>query len=156
MDYFYEQFQTKDYEELENKLKILEKIIIVLGIISICLLQIFLFIISVLIFIGIKTYKIKSIIEYEYELTSYDLSINKIINKSKRKEIITLNIKNIISIKDFNNNFNEKFVDASLKDIEIKDKILKIKSGTEIINIKLALDGKLIDIIKRVNPRAFY
>lgn len=156
MDYFYEQFQTKDYEELENKFKKLEKIIIVFGIISIVLLQIFLFIISVLIFIGIKMYKIKSIIEYEYELTSYDLSINKIINKSKRKEIINLNIKNIISIKDFNNNFNEKFVNASLKDIEIKDKILKIKSGTEIINIKLALDEKLMDIIKRVNPRAFY
>ena len=101
-------------------------------------------------------YKIKSIVEYEYELTSYDLSINKIINKSKRKEIITFNIKNIISIKDFNNNFNEKFVNASLKDIEIKDKILRIKSGTEIINIKLALDEKLIDIIKRVNPIVFY
>ena len=101
-------------------------------------------------------YKIKSIVEYEYELTSYDLSINKIINKSKRKEIITFNIKNIISIKDFNNNFNEKFVNASLKDIEIKDKFLRIKSGTEIINIKLALDEKLIDIIKRVNPIVFY
>lgn len=156
MDYFYEQFQTKNYEELENKFKKIEKIIIVLGIISICFLQIVLFLINVLIFIGIKMYKIKSIVEYEYELTSYDLSINKIINKSKRKEIITFNIKNIISIKDFNNNFNEKFVNASLKDIEIKDKILKIKSGTEIINIKLALDEKLIDIIKRVNPIAFY
>lgn len=156
MDYFYEQFQTKDYEELENKFKKLERIIIVLGIISICLLQIFLFIMSVLIFIVIKMYKIKSIVEYEYELTSYDLSINKIINKSKRKEIIAFNIKNIISIKDFNNNFNEKFVNASLKDIKIKDRILKIKSGTEIINIKLALDEKLMDIIKRVNPRAFY
>ena len=156
MDYFYEQFQTKNYEELENKFKKIEIIIIVLGIISICFLQIFLFLINVLIFIGIKMYKIKSIVEYEYELTSYDLSINKIINKSKRKEIITFNIKNIISIKDFNNNFNEKFVNASLKDIEIKDKILKIKSGTEIINIKLALDEKLIDIIRRVNPIAFY
>ena len=156
MDYFYEQFQTKNYEELENKLKKIEIIIIVLGIISICFLQIFLFLINVLIFIGIKMYKIKSIVEYEYELTSYDLSINKIINKSKRKEIITFNIKNIISIKDFNNNFNEKFVNASLKDIEIKDKILRIKSGTEIINIKLALDEKLIDIIKRVNPIVFY
>lgn len=156
MDYFYEQFQTKNYKELENKFKKIEIIIIVLGIISICFLQIFLFLINVLIFIGIKMYKIKSIVEYEYELTSYDLSINKIINKSKRKEIITFNIKNIISIKDFNNNFNEKFVNASLKDIEIKDKILRIKSGTEIINIKLALDEKLIDIIKRVNPIVFY
>jgi len=156
MDYFYEQFQTKNYQELENKFKKIETIIIVLGIISICFLQIFLFLINVLIFIGIKMYKIKSIVEYEYELTSYDLSINKIINKSKRKEIITFNIKNIISIKDFNNNFNEKFVNASLKDIEIKDKILRIKSGTEIINIKLALDEKLIDIIKRVNPIVFY
>lgn len=156
MDYFYEQFQTKNYKELENKFKNLEKIIIVLGFISICFLQVFLFIISILIFIGMKVYKSKSIIEYEYELTSYDLSINKIINKSKRKEIITFNIKNIISIKDFSNNFNEKFINASLKDIKVKDKILKVKSENEIINIKLALDEKLIDIIKRVNPIAFY
>lgn len=156
MDYFYEQFQSKDYKRFEEKIKLLEKIIIALGIISIIFLQIPLFILNILIFIGIKVLRVKLIVEYEYELTAYELSINKISNKSRRKEIISFNIKNIISIKEASDNFNEKFINARLKDVKIKDKIIKVKLGNQPINIKLALDDDLINIIKRVNPIAFY
>lgn len=156
MDYFYEQFQTKDYKRFEGKIKLLEKIIIALGIISIIFLQIPLFILNILIFVGIKVLRVKLIVEYEYELTAYELSINKISNKSRRKEIISFNIKNIISIKEASDNFNEKFINARLKDVKIKDKIIKVKLGNQPINIKLALDDDLINIIKRVNPIAFY
>lgn len=156
MEYFYEQFQSKDYKDLDKKLNLVGNIIIGLAIISIFTLQIALLIINILLFIGIKFYKFKSVVEYEYELTSYDLSISKIINKSKRKEIISVNIKEIISIKDISSNFNEKCIIATLEDIGIKKQVIKIKLDNKIINIKLALDENLIGMIKRINPIAFY
>ena len=156
MDYFYEQFQTKDYSKIEDKLKVLEKILIALIGISVIVFIIPLIIITILMFVFVRVYKSKLIVEYEYELTSYELSVNKIINKSKRKEVMAFNIKDIINIREMHNGFNEKFINASLPDIGIREKIVKVKLGNDVVNIKLALDEKLVDIIKRVNPIAFY
>lgn len=156
MEYFYEQFQTKDYKELEKKLKLTSKVILILAAISLFFLQIGVLLFLLIILAIVQIYKFKSIVEYEYELTADQLSINKIRNKSKRKEIVSFSIKQIVSIKDKNNNPNEKVIEASLDGIGIKEKIIKVKVLNETISIKLALDENLINIIKRVNPIAFY
>ncbi|MEG1313537.1 MAG: hypothetical protein RSD40_04405, partial [Bacilli bacterium] len=100
----------------------------------------------------------KIIVEYEYELTSYELSIFKIMNKSKRKEMVSFNIRDISSVKkaDLNNLKDKNIINLCLDDIGIEKNIVKVKTTKGLMVLKLAMDDKLIDFIKRVNPLAFY
>lgn len=158
MEYFYEQFQTKEYEVIEGRLKKASNIILILALISLTTLFFEVAILFIIIYIMLFFLKRKVIVEYEYELTSYDLSIYKIINKSKRKEMITFNIRDISSVKKVNeNNLKEKnIVNLCLDDIGIEKNIVKVKTSKGLMVLKLAMDDKLMDFIKRINPLAFY
>lgn len=158
MDYFYEQFQTREYGGIEGKLKKASNIILILALISIITLFFEFTILFIIIYIMLFFLKRKIIVEYEYELTSYELSVYKIINKSKRKEMINFNIRNISSIKKTNsNNLKDKnIINLCLDDIDIEKNIVKVKTQKGLMVLKLAMDDKLIDLIKRINPLAFY
>jgi hypothetical protein len=100
----------------------------------------------------------KLIVEYEYELTGNELVIFKIMNKSKRKEIGSFNIRDISSVKNSENigETNNKIVKAYLEDTGLKDKIYMAKTSQGMVGFQLAMDENLTNLIKRVNPLAFY
>lgn len=158
MDYFYEQFQTREYQVIEERLKKASNIILILALISLITLFFEFTILFIIIYIMLFFLKRKVIVEYEYELTSYDLSIYKIMSKSKRKEMISFNIRNISSVKKVNeNNLKEKnIINLCLDDIGIEKNIVKVKTAKGLMVLKLAMDDKLMDFIKRINPLAFY
>lgn len=158
MDYFYEQFQTREYQVIEGRFKKASNIILILALISLITSLFEFTILFIIIYIMLFFLKRKMIVEYEYELTSYDLSIYKIISKSRRKEIISFNIRNISSVKKVNeNNLKEKnIINLCLDDINIEKNIVKVKTTKGLMVLKLAMDDKLIDFIKRINPLAFY
>lgn len=158
MECFYEQFQTREYKTIEGKFKKASIIILILAFISLVTLFFEITILFLIIYVMLFFLKRKIIIEYEYELTSYDLSIYKIMNKSKRKEMIAFNIRDISSVKkaDSNNLKDKNIIDLCLDDIGIEKNIVKVKTTKGLMVLKLAMDDKLIDFIKRVNPLAFY
>lgn len=158
MEYFYEQFQTREYGVIEGRLKKASNIILILALISLTTLFFGFTIILIIIYIMLFFLKRKLIVEYEYELTADELSVYKIVNKSKRKEIVSFNIRNISSVKKANeNNLKEKnIVNLCLDDIGIEKNIVKVKTTKGLMVLKLAMDNKLLDFIKRINPLAFY
>lgn len=157
MDCFYEQFQTKDYSQLEKSLNIISKVSLCLSILFLAMLNITMTIIFALIYILVFIAARKMIVEYEYELTEDQLSIYKIMNKSKRKEIGSFNIREISGVKTIENvSSNNKIVKAYLEEIGIKAMVYMAKTSNGVVGFQLAMDENLLSIIKRVNPLAFY
>ena len=147
MECFYEQFQTKDYTKLEKSLNITSKFTLVLLALFLVTLNITMAIIFIIIYALV----------YEYELTGDELSIYKIMNKSKRKEIGHFSIRDISKVKTIEStNNNNKIIKAYLEESEHKAMVYMAKTSKGVIGFKLAMDEKLLNIIKRVNPLAFY
>ena len=117
MDCFYEQFQTKDYRRIENTMNILSKGSLAIAIVLIAMLNIIGAIFFALVYFIIFILSRKVIVEYEYELTGNELSIYKIMNKSKRKEIGSFNIREISSVKTLDKlSNNTKIIKAYLEE----------------------------------------
>ena len=95
-------------------------------------------------------------VEYEYELTNEELVIFKILNKSKRKTIATLNVNNIIKIQEVSE-VKEKssIITACLKSTDFNEKIFFFKTSIGVLGFHLAMDEELIGLIKKINPIAF-
>lgn len=157
MDCFYEQFQTKDYHSIERIINVLAKISLVIAILFIAMLNIIGGIFFALVYFIIFTLSRKIIVEYEYELTGNELSIYKIMNKSKRKEVGSFNIREVTSVKTLDKlSTNTKVIKAYLEESGIKPMVYVVNASKGITGFQLALDEKLLDLIKRVNPLAFY
>ncbi|MBE6054245.1 MAG: hypothetical protein E7212_10105 [Clostridium sartagoforme] len=157
MDNFYEQFQTKDYGKIEKILGIISKLSLAMAILFAVLLNLVGSMTFILIYGIVFILSRKIIIEYEYELTGNELSIYKIMNKSKRKEVGSFNIREISSVKTLDKiSRNTKTIKAYLEDCGIKSMVYITKTSNEVLGFQLAMDEKLLDLIKRVNPLAFY
>ena len=90
----------------------------------------------------------KIIVEYEYELTGNELSIYKIMNKSKRKEIGSFNIREISSVKTLEKISNKtKVKKAYLEESGIKSMVYIVITSEGVIGFQLAADEKLLDLI---------
>ena len=157
MECFYEQFQTKDYKGIEKVLNIISKIAIVLTILFASLLNIVASITFALVYIIIFILGRKLIVEYEYELTGDELSIYKIMNKSKRKEVGCFSIREISGVKTLDKvSNNTKVIKAYLEESGIKSMVYMAKTSDGVVGFQLAMDENLLNLIKRVNPLAFY
>mgnify|MGYP003446457743 FL=1 len=157
MDCFYEQFQTKEYQRIEKSFNILSKASIVIAVLFLAILNIVGAIAFALVYVIIFILSRKIIVEYEYELTGNELSIYKIMNKSKRKEIGSFNIREISSVKTLEKISNKtKVKKAYLEESGIKSMVYIVKTSEGVIGFQLAVDEKLLDLIKRVNPLVFY
>ena len=157
MDCFYEQFQTKDYTRIEGILNILSKAFLFIAIIFLALLNIIQAFFWGLLYFGVFILSKKIIVEYEYELTGNEFSISKIMNKSKRKELGSFNIKEISSVKTLDKiSGNTKVIKAHLDDSEFKAMVYIVKTSEGVVGFELALDYKLMELIKKVNPLIFY
>lgn len=95
-------------------------------------------------------------VDYEYELTNDELVLFKIMNKSKRKTIATLNINNIVEIKEKDEvKDKSKVITACLKGTNFKESIVYFKTSVGIVGFHLAMDEELICLIRKMNPIAF-
>lgn len=157
MECFYEQFQTKDYTQLEKSLNIASKVSLVLLGLFLAMLNITMAIIFIIIYALIFIASRNLIVEYEYELTGDELSIYKIMNKSKRKEIGSFSIRDISRVKTIeNSNSNNKIIKAYLEESGYRAMVYTAKTSKGVMGFQLAMDENLLNIIKRVNPLAFY
>lgn len=157
MDCFYEHFQTKDYRSIEKIINILKKVSLSIAILLMAMLNIVGAIFFALVYFGISLLSRQIIVEYEYELTGNELSIYKIMNKSKRRELGSFNIKEITSVRTLEKlNGNTKFIKAYLSDSGIKPMVYVVNTSEGVTGFQLAVDEKLLDLIKKVNPLVFY
>ena len=157
MDCFYEQFQTKDYRSIEKIINILKKVSLSIAILLMAMLNIVGAIFFALVYFGISLLSRQIIVEYEYELTGNELSIYKNMNKSKRRELGSFNIKEITSVRTLEKlNGNTKFIKAYLSDSGIKPMVYVVNTSEGVTGFQLAVDEKLLDLIKKVNPLVFY
>ena len=157
MDCFYEQFQTKDYTKIEKIMNTLSKVAIVMAVLFAATLNVFGTVAFILIYVIIFIISRKLIVEYEYELTEYELSIYKIMNKSKRKEIGSINKREISTVKTLDKvSSNTKVVKAYLEESGIKPMVYLTKRANGLVGFQLAMDEKLLSLIKKVNPLIFY
>lgn len=158
MDCFYEQFQTKDYSGLEKILNILSKVSLVIAILFAAMLNLISAAVFASIYLIIFILSRKLIVEYEYELTGDELVIFKIMNKSKRKEIGSFNIRQLSSVKSLEkvDKTKNKIIKAYLVESGLKDMVYMAKTSQGNVGFQLAMDENLTNLIKRVNPLAFY
>lgn len=156
MECFYEQFQTKDYTKLEKSLNITSKVSLILLALSLLTLNIPMAIIFIIIYALIFVVSRNLIVEYEYELTGDELSIYKIMNKSKRKEVGSFSIRDISRVKTIENTNNNKIIKAYLDGCDYRAMVYMTKTSKGIIGFQLAMDENLLNIVKRVNPLVFY
>ena len=79
-------------------------------------------------------------------------------NKSKRKQIGSFNIREISSVKSPERleKSNSKIIKAYLEEAGLKDMVYMTKTSQGVVGFQLAMDENLTNLIKRVNPLAFY
>lgn len=154
---FYEQFQTKDYRVMHQRLNLLANSLLIMSLFSLVVLK---SIGNTLIIIGgylIVMLIIRSkILEYEYELTMSEVVITKIINKKKRKKVLEIDVK---AIEKVTNTFDEKgsvrYINACLNESNLEKRYVYVRHNGKLTVIKMAMDEKLISICKRINPSCF-
>lgn len=160
MEVFYEQFLTKDYGYKQKSFESIQQALLVLAILN----GIFMGIIWALLTVGVYFLMFligrSKFLEFEYELTCSELVISKIMNKKTRKVVGKIDVKKIIEVVS-SNNFNRsdvKIVNASLNGIkkdELNEKILLVREDSNLIGYKIAMDNKLHEICRRINPIVF-
>lgn len=160
MEVFYEQFLTKDYGYKQKSFESIQQALLVLAILN----GIFMGIIWALLTVGVYFLMFfigrSKFLEFEYELTCSELVISKIMNKKTRKVVGKIDVNKIVEVVS-SNNFNRsdvKIVNASLNGIkkdELNEKILLVREDSNLIGYKIAMDNKLHEICRRINPIVF-
>lgn len=160
MGVFYEQFLTKDYGYKQKSFESIQQALLVLAILN----GIFMGIIWALLTVGVYFLMFligrSKFLEFEYELTCSELVISKIMNKKTRKVVGKIDVNKIVEVVS-SNNFNRsdvKIVNASLNGIkkdELNEKILLVREDSNLIGYKIAMDNKLHEICRRINPIVF-
>ena len=98
-------------------------------------------------------------VEYEYSLLNADLTIDAIYNKTKRKNLLNIDIKTLetafpASSPKMNGKRNVKKIDCSTGDLNTSYSLFLPQNGENIL-LLITPDDKLIDMLKRIAPRAF-
>lgn len=160
MEVFYEQFLTKNYGYKQKSFESIQQALLVLAILN----GIFMGIIWALLTVGVYFLMFligrSKFLEFEYELTCSELVISKIMNKKTRKVVGKIDVNKIVEVVS-SNNFNRsdvKIVNASLNGIkkdELNEKILLVREDSNLIGYKIAMDNKLHEICRRINPIVF-
>ncbi len=157
MDIFYEQFLTKDYSKDQKLFNSIKQALLILILFNVVLNIKFLVILLLFIYLLIFIISRKKFLEYEYELTVDELVISKIIEKKTRKKIGQFKLGNIIDVKLIEN-FNRKdikIVNATLNNLDknnLKEVVILIKKDSNLIGYKMAIDEKIQNILKNINP----
>lgn len=156
MECFYEQFIANDRQRLQWTLDIVSKFILALTGIYLLAFRWISVLTFVLIYVLIILVARNVFVEYEYELTNNELVIFKIMNKSNRKTIATLDVNSITEIKAVDEvKDKSKVITACLENTGLKEKVVFFKTSLGIIGFHLAMDKELINLMSKINPIAF-
>lgn len=148
-DVFNEQLVSRK----QNKMDTIKKVGIIIGGLVLIVLSSAIKILAtfllplVVIIIVVELYLLRRFnIEYEYTFTNGDLDIDKIINKSKRKHVLTISVNDILVMVPVNNS-------DYAKEVEDYTKLYDFSSGTVKENtyaaiIRSGTDGKIKFIIE--------
>ena len=98
-------------------------------------------------------------VEYEYSLLNADLTIDAIYNKTKRKNVLNVDLKTLeaafpTSSPKMNGQRNGKKTDCSTGDTASSYCLIFPNNGENIL-LFVTPDDHMLDMIKRVAPRAF-
>ena len=98
-------------------------------------------------------------VEYEYSLLNADLTVDAVYNKTKRKNILTMDIKTLeaafpTSSPKMNGQRNGKRIDCSTGDMTSSYCLIFPNNGENIL-LFITPDTHMLDMLKRVSPRAF-
>lgn len=98
-------------------------------------------------------------VEYEYSLLNADLTIDAIYNKTKRKNVLNVDLKTLetafpTSSPKMNGQRNGKKTDCSTGDMASSYCLIFPNNGENIL-LFVTPDDHMLDMIKRVAPRAF-
>ena len=158
MEIFYEQFITKDYGNIQKKFYNIRHTLLILAIMSAIFVGSFAVIIFLFGYIMLGFIAGNIFLEYEYEITENELVITKIMNKKRRKIITTLNIEELVSAKNIEDVNNEKIkvVNACIENNNaLKETVLIINKDSVPIGFKIAMDKKLLNMCRKINPVCF-
>ena len=98
-------------------------------------------------------------VEYEYSLLNADLTIDAIYNKTKRKNLLNIDIKTLetafpASSPKMNGKRNVKKIDCSTGDLNTSYSLFLPQNGENNL-LLITPDDKMLDMLKRIAPRAF-
>lgn len=161
MEIFYEQYLTKDYGLIRQKVESTKNALLVLTFLNFIFLGFTVALITIIIYFIVSLIAYRKFVEFEYELTCNELVISKIVNKKSRRIIANIKIDEVIKIKsvDSINNEGIKIIDLTLGQLQnkgLKEKILVISGENDIlIGYKVAMDKTLHNLCKKINPSIF-
>ena len=96
-------------------------------------------------------------VEYEYICTNGDLDIDKITAKSRRKRLISVDLKNVLdfgSLNDKNINKDYSIIDATSGESEDESYFLQFKDTKYgMCNVLITPDEDMLEVIKTYLPR---
>lgn len=159
-DTFYELLVKKNKPETAA---VILSVINIVAIVSLLVLSLYIPFVSILaIALGFVFYYIvypKISVEYEYSLLNADLTIDAIYNKTKRKSLLTLDIKSLdaafpASSPKMTGKRNGKILDCSTGNLKMSYCLIFPSSGENIM-LLLSPDDRLLTMLKHLAPRAF-
>lgn len=156
MEIFYECFLTEDYNKKKNNMKIIQTTILIIAAIVYVFLGIIAAAIIGLLYIVTIAVSNYMFIEYEYILTNNELDIVKIINKSKRKNVCTIDISKVSKVlKLENKNGQVSYKKCYVGNEDLKTILINAPHNGEMTTFGLKINDELLRLIKRINPSSF-
>lgn len=161
MDNFYEQL-LKTYKTV--KYKTVRFLLFFFGVSGLFLLMMLAFIPAVILIalsIGMFFLKKRLFIEYEYDFTSGEIAVDKIVEMKKRSRLYTFNIKEVellapessYYVKDFSNK-PQKTAVCYPKTANGQVYAAMVTGGSERLQLKFMPDEKFLELCHKYNPRA--
>lgn len=157
METFYEYFLTEDFSTKKKYMKVVQTIILIivaatyimLGSIVLTAAVAVLYLITIL----ISNYYF---VEYEYALTNNELDIAKIINKSRRKAIATIDITKVSKVSKLrDNNGQANYKKCYVGNDHLQTIGITVPNNGQVNNYALKVDENLLLLFKRLNPSNF-
>jgi len=98
-------------------------------------------------------------VEYEYSLLNSDMTVDAIYNKTKRKNVLTIDIKTLetafpTSSPKMNGQRDGRRIDCSTGDMNSSYCLIFQNSGEKTL-LFITPDEHMLDMLKRISPRAF-
>lgn len=99
-------------------------------------------------------------VEFEYLHINDEIDVDKILNKNKRKRLMTIDLKSVEAAAPLGSHALDsyrrlKVMDCSAKDPDQKPYVLICKVDKEVKQVLLQLDQKMINNLKEYMPRKF-
>jgi hypothetical protein len=160
MDNFYEQLNKTEKSSVYSIMNILSYLFFVLAAIFLCSFYFLYSAISLILGLILFFIKKKFLLEYEYTYTNGEIDIDMIVEKKKRKKVISFNVKDIQAYGDdcLSDMAKYKSMGKIINAIATNDKNKAFGIYTIIENekyyIKFTPDNKFYDLINRYNRRA--